>query len=310
MRPSVVVTGPRLRALGTLADRLRRRLLPDVDVDAVVPVEACARQVAGRDVRLLLGCIEAPRDLQPLRAFRRENPGLPIVVTGSRLRPLPERPALPEGPTSWAPSMHNAAAVVRHLQEVIGLRKAVDDGRARIDHARALVRETRKLMGEHRRLKASLERNLNRTVRPRFAPLLVEGDPDEALRLVRAFEKADAPAPAGIVGSGREAIAHLAGRAEGRDRSKGPLPTLVLLDFHLADRPGLDVLSWIRTTPATQCLPVVVLGRGLSAEEVARAYALRANSVLAKPEGFDDAVEMARALYYYWTRVNIVANAP
>ncbi len=302
MQPIVVVTAPTLSSLGTLPDRLRR-CLPAVDMDVVVPMEACARQVQARDLRLLVGCVKEPQDLELLRAIRVARPSLPIIVAGPRLLRESGLPPLPDGPTTWAPSARSAAAIARHLEEILGLRKVVEDGYAHLERSRALLEE-------HRRLQESTRRNLNRSVRPIFAPLLVEPDPEQALRFVRAFEAAKAAPLVAVVASAAEAVAYLSGGEPYQDRVRWPRPSLVLLGFQLPDRSGLDTLRWIRESSPVPNIPVVILGRSLRAEDIDRAYAQRANSVLALPGSFDEAVQMARALDYYWTQVNLVVNVP
>ena len=309
MHPIVVVTAPTLSALGTLPERLRR-CLPAVDVDVVVPMEACARQVEGRDIRLLVGRVDAPRDLAPLRGIRRARPTLPIVVAGPRLLRESGDVPLPDGPTTWAPSMRSAAAIARHLEAVLGLRKAVGEGLSHLERSRVLVEETRSAVDEGRMLRETTKRNLNRSVRPVFAPLLVEPDAEQEHRIVRAFEEVEADLPVAVVRSAAEAVAYLSGREPYEDRLTWPPPTLVLLDLQLPDRSGLDLLRWIRESSPVPNIPVVALGRSLRAEDIDRAYAQRANSVLVQPEGDGEAVQMARALHYYWTRLNIIVSVP
>lgn len=61
------------------------------------------------------------------------------------------------------------------------------------------------------------------------------------------------------VSDGQEAIDYLAGHGHFRNRQKYPLPCLLLLDLKLPVKNGFDVLKWIRESPETRSLPVVII---------------------------------------------------
>jgi DNA-binding response OmpR family regulator len=82
------------------------------------------------------------------------------------------------------------------------------------------------------------------------------------------------------------------------------LPSLVLLDLRLPNVDGLDVLRAIRAHATWRNMPVIVLTTSSEGDDVARAYALGANSYIVKPvesHAFHDAV---RAIERYWLRIN------
>jgi signal transduction histidine kinase/ActR/RegA family two-component response regulator len=60
-------------------------------------------------------------------------------------------------------------------------------------------------------------------------------------------------------------------------------PGLVLLDLHLPDMHGADVLAQLRAMPRTSTLPVVVLSADATAKQVTRLLAAGANDYLTKP---------------------------
>jgi PAS domain S-box-containing protein len=101
-------------------------------------------------------------------------------------------------------------------------------------------------------------------------------DGDEALRYMQAHSREDDPL----------------------------LPSLVLLDLRLPNVDGLDVLRAIRAHATWRNMPVIVLTTSSEGDDVARAYALGANSYIVKPvesHAFHDAV---RAIERYWLRIN------
>lgn len=143
-----------------------------------------------------------------------------------------------------------------------------------------------------------------------FVVLLVEDDPDHVLLIQRAFSKANLVNPLRIVRDGEDAVAYLSGRGEYADRSKNPLPSLILLDLKLPRKSGLEVLSWLRGEPNLKLTPVVVLSSSAEAADVERAYALGVNSYLLKPVNFGDLLEMVKSIGMYWMILNRTAGDP
>lgn len=60
-------------------------------------------------------------------------------------------------------------------------------------------------------------------------------------------------------------------------------PDVVLLDGHLPDIPGLDVLACAREENATRAIPFVIVSGDPSLEETARKRGLTPNAFLVKP---------------------------
>ena len=60
-------------------------------------------------------------------------------------------------------------------------------------------------------------------------------------------------------------------------------PDVILLDLHLPDMSGMDVLSRLRADPATTEIPVVVVSADATAERIARLDAERVAAYLTKP---------------------------
>ena len=76
--------------------------------------------------------------------------------------------------------------------------------------------------------------------------LLVEDNPTDVLLIQRAFAKAKLANPVHILNDGDQAIDYLEGTGDYGDRTKYPLPVLILLDLKLPRRSGLEVLTWLR----------------------------------------------------------------
>ncbi len=137
-----------------------------------------------------------------------------------------------------------------------------------------------------------------------YAILLVEDNPDDALLIQRAFGKAKIANPIVHVDDGDKAVAYLSGASPYDDRSKNPLPILVLLDLKLPRRSGLEVLTWLRAQAGLKRLPVVILTSSNEKSDINKAYDLGANSYLVKPVGFDALFDMVKTLQPYWMIFN------
>lgn len=146
---------------------------------------------------------------------------------------------------------------------------------------------------------------------PRPAILLVEDNPDDIILTRRALSKAGVEALLPTVTDGDAAVRYLEGADEFADRERSPIPLLVLLDWKLPRRSGLEVLTWIRSRPALAVLPVVVLTSSRQQEDIEQAYRAGANSYLEKPVEFAALVGMLERVHLYWLRTNVTcAHSP
>lgn len=134
--------------------------------------------------------------------------------------------------------------------------------------------------------------------------LLVEDDPGDVFRIQRAFRKTNLASSLAVVTDGEKAIYYLGGEEPYQDRDRYPLPSLVLLDLKLPRCSGFEVLSWLRNESNIKHLPVVVLTSSDQPVDIERAYALGANSYLAKPPDPSVLLEMVRVVGLYWLSFN------
>jgi len=115
-----------------------------------------------------------------------------------------------------------------------------------------------------------------------FTVLLVEDEANDALLLQRAFHRANLTSLLSVVTDGEQAMTYLESAVE----KSQEIPSLLLLDLNLPRTSGLEVLEWLRQKPAPLIdLSVIVLTSSRDTDDIDKAYALGANSYMAKPNG-------------------------
>lgn len=132
--------------------------------------------------------------------------------------------------------------------------------------------------------------------------LMVEDDEGDIFFMKHALEKAAAGHTAHFVANGEEAIAYLTGQGKYADRSKFPLPNIILTDLNMPKRDGLEFLHWLRSHPQNAVIPTIMFSSSGQASDVQKAYELGANSYMTKPSNINELVDLIRVTYEYWCR--------
>ncbi len=134
--------------------------------------------------------------------------------------------------------------------------------------------------------------------------LQVEDDANDVFLLQRALAQAEVRTPVQVATDGQMAIDYLSGKSPYDDRTRYPMPGLVLLDLKLPRRSGREVLEWIRAQPYLRRVVVIVFTTAQYVGDVGLAYDLGANSFLVKPADFSQYVGIARLLRDWWLTLN------
>ena len=132
--------------------------------------------------------------------------------------------------------------------------------------------------------------------------LVAEDNPDDALLLRRALEKAGIRARLKIVADGEEMLLYLQGRGAFANRVNYPMPSLIILDLKMPRKSGLEVLEWIGQNMHLAVVPTIVLSASNLEADVRAAYNLGANTYFVKPTTFDELVETMRMVEVYWRK--------
>lgn len=128
--------------------------------------------------------------------------------------------------------------------------------------------------------------------RPNF--LVVENDPNDAFFIRRALAPAGA---AHVCKNPEEARAYLSGSGSFQDRTKYPLPELILTDLRMDQHCGLKFVQWLRNQPSPlRETNIVILTGSANATEYAAAEKIGAQQVLCKPTSLDDLKNLVSGL--------------
>jgi CheY-like chemotaxis protein len=137
---------------------------------------------------------------------------------------------------------------------------------------------------------------------PNDLVLVAEDNPDDALLLRRALEKAGIRARLKIVADGEEMLLYLEGRGPFANRGAYPMPSLIILDLKMPRKSGLEVLEWIGNNLHIAVVPTIVLSASNLEDDVRAAYHLGANTYFVKPTTFEELVETMRMVEVYWRK--------
>src|SRR4051794_39930847 len=134
--------------------------------------------------------------------------------------------------------------------------------------------------------------------------LLVEDDPNDVYFLLYAFEQAGLKNPTHVVEDGQQAIDYLSGVGKFADRTRFPVPYLILLDLKLPRVMGLDVLEWLQSRPELCMVLVIVLTSSNDARDIVAAYKHGARSYIVKPHSLSERLDLAKCIKSYWIELN------
>ncbi len=119
-----------------------------------------------------------------------------------------------------------------------------------------------------------------------------------------AFQKTGIAQALRTAVNGKEAIDYLSGTGPYADRSRHPLPGLVLLDINMPLVSGFEVLKWVREHPKLKALPVVMFSSSSKDEDKAEARELGANDYLGKPQSVTKLYDIVKNLNTTWLQHN------
>ena len=136
----------------------------------------------------------------------------------------------------------------------------------------------------------------------RLKMLVAEDEETDVFLLRRAFERAGVAVNPMFVRDGQETLDYLEGLGEFSDRSKFPLPAIIVLDIKMPRMNGFDVLSWLKSNREHHSTPVIMFSGSDDLRDIERAYELGANVYMMKPAEADQLLQLVSILKEYWTK--------
>jgi CheY-like chemotaxis protein len=149
----------------------------------------------------------------------------------------------------------------------------------------------------------SLEKGMTRSAHI----LLVENNRMDVELTLDAFRERRLGNTIHTATNGQEALYYLNGSGEFSDRTRYPLPDIILLDLKMPVMDGHEVLRRLKQTPLLKRIPVIVLSSSKEEGDLAMTYDNGANSYLVKPVSFDGFLDVVNCIDNYWLMLNVPA---
>jgi CheY-like chemotaxis protein len=130
--------------------------------------------------------------------------------------------------------------------------------------------------------------------KPRLRILLVEDDESDVLFFQRALRSCCAPVDLEVARDGEAAVQRLS-KEDGH-----PLPDRVVLDLKLPRRSGIEVLSWIRSTPALKHLSVTIMTSSGEPSDMTRIRDFGIDEYIVKPVSYQTLLQIMSRLATKW----------
>lgn len=101
-----------------------------------------------------------------------------------------------------------------------------------------------------------------------------------------------------VLDDSEQALSFLSVKDSVRER-----PDVIFLDLNLTPMSGLELLGEIRSNPQLESIPVIIMSGSQNAEDVRKAYQLRANCYISKPSNLDQFLLFMKTCYEFWSSV-------
>jgi two-component system response regulator len=127
--------------------------------------------------------------------------------------------------------------------------------------------------------------------------LLVEDNSDDESLSLAAISSSGVPCDVHVIRHGGDAVKSLI-------TASGPVPDLIVLDFHLPGFNGLEILRELRKQERTRYVPVVMLSALESDTDISDCLVEGANSCVKKPMDPELYIDHVALIIRYWLTVD------
>jgi CheY-like chemotaxis protein len=137
--------------------------------------------------------------------------------------------------------------------------------------------------------------------------VLAEDDDGHASLIHRNLQRAGIDNGFIRVKDGQEALDLILGRGEFAGKPMGE-NTLLLLDINMPRVDGVEVLRTLKSDPATNAIPIIMLTTTDDPREIERCYQLGCNVYVTKPVDYEDFINAIKQLGLFLQVVRIPRN--
>jgi len=130
--------------------------------------------------------------------------------------------------------------------------------------------------------------------------LFAEDSIDDATLTIRALTKSGFTNKLLHVKDGAEALDYMYCRGIYAGRNPKKHPKLLLLDLKMPKVTGMEVLEKVKSDPDFKSIPAVILTSSQEDPDIAKCYALGANSYIVKPVDSNNFFNAIKEMGMYW----------
>jgi chemotaxis family two-component system response regulator Rcp1 len=130
--------------------------------------------------------------------------------------------------------------------------------------------------------------------------LLIEDNPADAYLVQHVLRESTLSLHVTVMQDGEQALAFVRRRGPYVDAVR---PDLILLDLHLPQKDGHEVVRELKSDRTLRAIPVVMLTSSEAPEDIRQSYAQQANAYVVKPLELDHYVRVLKAIADFWCTV-------
>lgn len=142
--------------------------------------------------------------------------------------------------------------------------------------------------------------SMTETTNKKIPLLVVEDNKSDFEAIQRGLDRCGLRNPFYHCGHGDAAIDWLAGEGDYADRTRYPLPGIMLLDLNLPGSDGIDVLERVKSDDGLKAITVIVLTSSESVADVRQCYEHGVNSYVSKPVDVYQLYQALAMIKGYW----------
>ena len=133
--------------------------------------------------------------------------------------------------------------------------------------------------------------------------LLADDDAEDRMLITDALKESRLKNNIQCVENGEELLDFLNNRNKYSDKSKFPLPGIILLDLNMPRKDGREALREIKADNRLRHIPIIILTTSKAEEDILKTYNIGVNSFITKPVSFNSMVETMKTLNKYWFEI-------